>query len=191
MKRILFAFLVLSMLFVAFGCKEPEPTPEPSLEETLTVPVASGNDFSFSIGKWDFSNEGLEKDEGFSTSQVGKGVYTITSTEADANVLSETTESVMIEAYEDADAYAQAKEMEHETGFDISCDDEKKTITLTASSDYLSSMSQQSMTYSSLSTMVPYYIDQGMTVTTNEAKTAIMFVATQENASTKMIISKR
>ena len=146
--------------------------PFANIEETLTIPVTSLEDFDFT-GTWDFINissykgsfeSGGKTEKGYITIIDGKMTSTFTYFDTFFNFVSE-------EAYEEQKTYLQEFP---ENSFELlKIDDNNMTITVVASPEYLKSMNYESTLEEFINIL--YDNDSFDGITTNEAKTVLKF----------------
>lgn len=162
------------MFFVFVACDPVTDGNDPfaNIEETLTIPVTSLEDFDFT-GTWDFINissfkdsfeSGCKSEKGYITIIDGKTTSTFTYFDTFLNFVSE-------EDYEEQKTYLQEFP---ENSFELlRFDDKNMTITVVASPEYLKSMNYESTLEEFINIL--YDNDSFDGITTNEAKTVLKF----------------
>ena len=174
MKKIITILLAFAMFFVFVACDPVTDGNDPfaNIEETLTIPVTSLEDFDFT-GTWDFINissfkdsfeSGCKSEKGYITIIDGKTTSTFTYFDTFLNFVSE-------EDYEEQKTYLQEFP---ENSFELlRFDDKNMTITVVASPEYLKSMNYESTLEEFINIL--YDNDSFDGITTNEAKTVLKF----------------
>ncbi|MBQ7975714.1 MAG: O-antigen polysaccharide polymerase Wzy, partial [Clostridia bacterium] len=137
--------------FAFAGCKEP------SLEETLTVPVEKASDFTISEGTWNLTLEETASEEGLgSSSTIIKGTYVVTGTNPTSAINVTITSYIEKMVAETKEAYTEAKTYViamASIGFTADYDEDNLTINLTANEEMLKEMSDD-QTYEAFSEML-------------------------------------
>ena len=174
MKKIITILLTFAMFFVFVACDPVTDGDDPfaNIEETLTIPVTSLEDFDFT-GTWDFIEissykdsfeSGSKTENGYITIIDGKMTFTFTYFDTFFNFVSE-------EAYEEQKTDLQEFP---ENSFELlKFDDKNMTITVVASPEYLKSMNYESTLEEFINIL--YDNDSFDVITTNEAKTVLKF----------------
>lgn len=199
MKKIITILLAAAIILTFVACAPvtdgnvtDENDPFANIEETLTIPVTSLEDFDFT-GTWDFINissfkdsfeSGCKTEKGYITIIDGKMTSTFTYFDTFLNFVSE-------EDYEEQKTYLQEFP---ENSFELlKFDDKNMTITVVASPEYLKSMNYESTLEEFINIL--YDNDSFDGITTNEAKTVLKFSfnTNEENvtSSDSMIWVKR
>ena len=187
MKKIITILLAAAIILTFVACAPVTDgnitdgnDPFANIEETLTIPVTSLEDFDFT-GTWDFINISSYKDSFESGSKTEKGYITI----IDGKMTSTFTyfdtffNFVSEEAYEEQKTSLQESP---ENSFELlKFDDKNMTITAVASPEFLKSMNYESTLEEFINIL--YDNDSFDGITTNEAKTVLKFsyIRNEEN----------
>ena len=162
--------------------------PFANIEETLTIPVTSLEDFDFT-GTWDFIEISPAKDsfgsyckteKGYITITDGKVTFTLTYFDTFFNFVSE-------EAYKEQKTSLQ--EFPENSFEPLKFDDKNMTITAVASPEFLKSMNYESTLEEFINIL--YDNDSYDGITTNESKTAFKADFGDEDYSSTLIYIKR
>ena len=145
--------------------------PFANIEETLTIPVTSLEDFDFT-GTWDFIE--------ISPATDGKVTFTLTYFDTFFNFVSE-------EAYKEQKTSLQ--EFPENSFEPLKFDDKNMTITAVASPEFLKSMNYESTLEEFINIL--YDNDSYDGITTNESKTAFKADFGDEDYSSTLIYIKR
>lgn len=177
MKKIITILLAAAIILTFVACAPvtdgnitDENDPFANIEETLTIPVTSLEDFDFT-GTWDFIEISSYKDSFESGSKTEKGYITI----IDGKMTSTFTYFDTFFNFVSEEAYEEQKTSLQEfpeNSFELlKFDDKNMTITAVASPEFLKSMNYESTLEEFLNNL--YDNDYG--ITTNEAKTVLKF----------------
>ena len=187
MKKITLSLLALITIFAFAGCKEP------SLEETLTVPVEKASDFTISEGTWNLTLEETASEEGLgSSSTIIKGTYVVTGTNPTSAINVTITSYIEKMVAETKEAYTEAKTYViamASIGFTADYDEDNLTINLTANEEMLKEMSDD-QTYEAFSEMLTGYLE-GYKITTNDNQTAIKMVLEEKGSKETILLVKQ
>lgn len=154
--------------------------PFANIEETLTIPVTSLEDFDFT-GTWDFIEISPAKDSFGSYCKTEKGYITI----IDGKMTSTFTYFDTFFNFVSEEAYKEQKTSLQEfpeNSFELlKFDDKNMTITVVASPEYLKSMNYESTLEEFINILYDNESFDG--ITTNEAKTVLKFsyIRNEEN----------
>ena len=180
MKKIITILLAAAIILTFVACAPVTDgnitdgnDPFANIEETLTIPVTSLEDFDFT-GTWDFIcissyntgsfESGSQTEKGYITIIDGKMTSTYTYFDTFINFVSE-------EEYEEQKTYLQEFP---ENSFELlKFDDKNMTITVVASPESLKSMNYESTLEEFINIL--YDNDSFDGITTNEAKTVLKF----------------
>lgn len=187
MKKIITILLAAAIILTFVACAPvtdgnitDENDPFANIEETLTIPVTSLEDFDFT-GTWDFIVISPYKDsfgsyckteKGYRTIIGGKMTITLTYFDTFFNFVSE-------EAYEEQKTYLQESP---ENSFELlKFDDKNMTITAVASPEYLKGSGYEETLEEFINSL--YNNESFDGITTNEAKTVLKFsyIRNEEN----------
>jgi len=190
MKKITLSLLALITIFAFAGCKEP------SLEETLTVPVEKASDFTLSEGTWNLTQEETASEEGLgSSSTIVKGTYVVTGTNPTSAINATVTSYIEKMVAETKEAYTEAKTyviVMEQAGFTADYDEDNLTITITANEATLKKLSDQGkITYEVFSKMLTDYLEDGYKITTNDNQTAIKMVLEEKGSKETVLLVKQ
>lgn len=179
MKKIITILLAAAIILTFVACAPvtdgnitDENDPFANIEETLTIPVTSLEDFDFT-GTWDVIEISSYKDSFGAYCKTEKGYITI----IDGKMTSIATYFDTFFNFVSEEAYKEQKTCLQEfpeNSFELlKFDDKNMTITAVASPEYLKSMNYESTLEEFINIL--YDNDSFDGITTNEAKTVLKF----------------
>lgn len=179
MKKIITILLAAAIILTFVACAPvtdgnitDENDPFANIEETLTIPVTSLEDFDFT-GTWDVINISSYKDSFESGSKTEKGYITIIDGKMTSTFTYFDTFLIFV-SEEDYEEQKTSLQEFPENSFELlKFDDKNMTVTVVASPEYLKSMNYESTLEELINTL--YDNDSFDGITTNEAKTVLKF----------------